>query len=58
MVTVRGPTDDVEKAVKLLKEMSEEKQLSGVTVEIKAKPQHHKFLIGKAGIHIQKIRQN
>ena len=31
MVTVRGPTDDVEKAVKLLKEMSEEKQLSGVT---------------------------
>ena len=58
MVTVRGPTDDVEKAVKLLKEMSEEKQLSGVTVEIKAKPQHHKFLIGKAGIHIQKIRDD
>ena len=58
MVTVRGPTNDVEKAVKLLKEMSEEKQLSGVTVEIKAKPQHHKFLIGKAGIHIQKIRDD
>jgi len=58
VVTVRGPTDDVEKAVKLLKEMSEEKQLSGVTVEIKAKPQHHKFLIGKAGIHIQKIRDD
>merc|ERR1719232_1292117 len=38
--------------------MSEEKQLSGVTVEIKAKPQHHKFLIGKAGIHIQKIRDD
>ena len=34
MVTVRGPTDDVEKAVKLLKE-----------TEIKAKPQHYKFLI-------------
>merc|ERR1719323_982938 len=57
-VTVRGPTDDVEKAVKLLKEMSEEKQLSGITAEIKAKPQHHKFLIGKAGIHIQKIRDD
>merc|ERR1712198_62690 len=40
------------------KEMSEEKQLSGITVEIKAKPQHHKFLIGKAGIHIQKIRDD
>merc|ERR1719278_723168 len=56
VVTVRGPKEDVEKAVKLLKEMSEEKQLSGVTIEVKAKPQHHKFLIGKAGIHIQKIR--
>jgi len=55
-VTVRGPKDDVEKAVKLLKELSEEKQLSGITAEVKAKPQHHKFLIGKSGIHIQKIR--
>ena len=27
-------------------------------MEIKAKPQHHKFLIGKAGIHIQKIRDD
>merc|ERR1719419_1322265 len=58
VVTVRGPKEDVEKAVKQLKEMSEEKQLSGITVEIKAKPQHHKFLIGKAGIHIQKIRDD
>ena len=55
-VTVRGPKEDVEKAVKLLKELSEEKQLSGITSEVKAKPQHHKFLIGKSGIHIQKIR--
>jgi hypothetical protein len=23
---------------------------------VKAKPQHHKFLIGRQGIHIQKIR--
>ena len=58
IVTVRGPKDDVDKAVKMLKEMSEEKQLSGITAEIKAKPQHHKFLIGKAGIHIQKIRDD
>ena len=55
-VTVRGPKDDVEKAVSLLKELSEEKQLSGITADVKAKPQHHKFLIGKSGIHIQKIR--
>merc|ERR1719348_409542 len=58
IVTVRGPVEDVEKAIKLLKELSEEKQLSGVSAEVKAKPQHHKFLIGRAGIHIQKIRDD
>merc|ERR1719483_698460 len=56
LVTVRGPVEDVEKAIKLLKELSDEKQLSGISVEVKAKPQHHKFLIGRAGVHIQKIR--
>lgn len=56
LVTVRGPTEDVEKAVKMLNELSDEKQLSGVTIEVKARPQHHKFLIGRAGVHIQKIR--
>merc|ERR1719483_1503645 len=55
-VTVRGPVDDVEKAIKLLTELSDEKQLSGISVDVKAKPQHHKFLIGRAGVHIQKIR--
>merc|ERR1712088_1058124 len=57
-VTVRGPVDDVEKAIKLLRELSDEKQLSGISVEVKAKPQHHKFLIGRAGCHIQKIRDD
>jgi len=58
LVTVRGPVDDVEKAIKLLKELSDEKQLSGVSIEVRAKPQHHKFLIGRGGIHIQKIRDD
>jgi len=55
-VTIRGPADDVEKAFLKLKELSDEKQLSGHSIEIKAKPQHHKFLIGRQGINIQKIR--
>jgi len=55
-VTIRGPLDDVEKAMKKLQELSDEKQLSGHSVEIKAKPEHHKFLIGRQGINIQKIR--
>jgi len=58
LVTVRGPVEDVEKAVKLLKELSDEKQLSGISAEVKAKPQHHKFLIGRNGVHIQKIRDD
>merc|ERR1711970_484606 len=55
-VTIRGPGDDVEKAMKKLQELSDEKQLSGHSLEIKAKPEHHKFLIGRRGINIQKIR--
>merc|ERR1719369_412974 len=55
-VTIRGPGDDVEKAMKKLQELSDEKQLSGHSLEIKAKPEHHKFLIGRQGINIQKIR--
>jgi len=58
LVTVRGPAEDVDRALKLLSELSDEKQLSGVTAELKARPQHHKFLIGRAGIHIQKIRDD
>jgi len=57
-VTIRGPADDVEKALKKLQELSDEKQLSGHNIEIKAKPQHHKFLIGRQGINIQKIRND
>ena len=46
LYSVHGPTDDVEKAVKLLKERAEAKQLCEVEVAIKAKSEHHNFLIG------------
>lgn len=36
--------------------MTTEKQLSSFTAEIRAKSQHHKFLIGKNGVNIKKIR--
>ena len=54
-VTVRGLVEDVEKAVKLLSELSDEKQPSAISTEIKAQPQLHKFLFGKAGCNIQNI---
>lgn len=55
-VTIRGPKDDVEKAKAQLLELSNERQLSSFTAEVRAKPQHHKFLIGKNGASIKKIR--
>jgi len=55
-VTIRGPKDDVEKAKKMLMEMSNEKQLSNCSAEVRAKPEHHKFLIGRQGANIQSVR--
>lgn len=37
-------------------ELSNERQQSSFTTEVRAKPQHHKFLIGKNGASIKEIR--
>lgn len=55
-VTIRGPEEDVEKAKKMLMEMSNERQLNSASATVRAKPEHHKFLIGRQGVNIQKIR--
>lgn len=55
-VTIRGPKDDVDKAKKQLIELSNEKQISSFTAEVRAKPEHHRFLIGKNGGNIKKVR--
>lgn len=57
-VTIRGPKDDVEKAKVVLLELSNEKQLSSFTAEVRANPKHHRFLIGKKGASIKKIRDS
>lgn len=57
-VTIRGPKDDVEKAKQQLLELVTERQLSGFTAEVRAKAQHHKFLIGRNGVNIKKIRDS
>ena len=48
-VNIRGPKDDVDKAKQLLVSLSNEKQLNSLTAEVRAKPEHHKFLIGRQG---------
>ncbi|XP_015598207.1 vigilin [Cephus cinctus] len=57
-VTIMGPKDDVEKAKQLLLEHRNEKQLSSFSATVRAKAQHHKFLIGKNGANIKKIRES
>ncbi|XP_066586209.1 vigilin [Prorops nasuta] len=57
-VSIRGPKDDVERAKQQLLEMTNEKQLSSFTAEVRAKEQHHKFLIGKNGANINRLRES
>uniref|UniRef100_A0A671T2Z1 Vigilin n=1 Tax=Sinocyclocheilus anshuiensis TaxID=1608454 RepID=A0A671T2Z1_9TELE len=57
-VTIRGPAEEVEKAKKQLLSLAEEKQIKSHTVELRAKPEYHKFLIGKGGGNIRKVRDS
>merc|ERR1712136_413782 len=56
-VTIRGPKEEVEKAKKTLLDMSNEKNLTGYTETIRSDPKHHRFLIGRNGVNIRKIRE-
>ncbi|EFX88840.1 hypothetical protein DAPPUDRAFT_234231 [Daphnia pulex] len=56
-VLIRGPKEEVEKAKKTLIEMSNEKNLTGYTETIRSKAEHHRFLIGRNGSNIRKIRE-
>jgi transcription antitermination factor NusA-like protein len=55
-VIIRGPKDDVENAKKQLLELAGERKESGHIEEIRCKPEYHKFLIGRGGSNIRKVR--
>ncbi|GCB63993.1 hypothetical protein scyTo_0014709 [Scyliorhinus torazame] len=57
-VTIRGSTEEVDKAKKQLLHLAEEKQIKNHTSELRAKPEYHKFLIGRGGVNIRKVRDN
>ncbi|XP_056270396.1 high density lipoprotein binding protein a isoform X1 [Pseudoliparis swirei] len=57
-VTIRGPAEEVEKAKQQLLALAEEKQTKNHTAELRAKPEYHKFLIGKGGGNIRKVRDS
>lgn len=57
-VSIRGPKDCVVKAKNMLVKLSNEKQVTGFTAEVKAKPEHHRFLIGKNGGNVRRVRES
>lgn len=57
VVKLRGLAEDVEKAKARLLELSEKRASQSFTDSVKANPQYHKFLIGKNGATIRKIRE-
>lgn len=57
-VTIRGPKEDVHKAKQILVELSNEKQVTNFNAEVRARPEHHRFLIGRSGAKIKKLRDS
>lgn len=55
-VTIRGPAGDVTKAVGLLSALAKDKEENYIEDTVKAKPEFHRFLIGKGGSKIAKLR--
>ncbi|CAG2166840.1 unnamed protein product, partial [Oppiella nova] len=57
-VSIRGPKDCVQKAKQQLIAISNEQQINNFSEELKIKPEHHRYLIGKNGANIKKVRDN
>ena len=57
IIVIRGAKEDVEKAEIQLKKLAEERQENNYTAEVTAKAEHHRFLIGKGGVNIRKVRE-
>lgn len=54
-VVIRGPKADVENAQRQLLELVEDRKINSHTAELSAKPEFHKFLIGRGGVSIRKV---
>ncbi|OZC06636.1 hypothetical protein X798_06373 [Onchocerca flexuosa] len=56
-VSIRGPKDDVARAEKMLMALAKDRELSSFEDSVSAKPEFHRFIIGKGGSRIRKIRE-
>lgn len=57
VITIRGTKEDVAKAEEQLQKLGEERLENSFTAEVTAKPEHHRFLIGRGGVNIRKVRE-
>lgn len=57
VVRIRGPKPDLDKARRLLDELVLEKREASFERTLRAKPEFHKFLIGRRGVHIEALRK-
>ncbi|GFS77784.1 vigilin [Nephila pilipes] len=55
VIAIREPKEDVMKATKRFLEISNEKQILGLTISIKANTEQHEFLIGKNRASIKNV---
>lgn len=55
-VRLHGPRDDVDRAKSMLLELVDEQALNNHSLEIRCKPEYHRFLIGRGGANIRKVR--
>jgi polyribonucleotide nucleotidyltransferase len=55
-VLLRGPREETEKAQKLLADLAKDKELSSHQESVKARPELFRFLIGRGGNKIKKVR--
>uniref|UniRef100_A0A915Q0U1 K Homology domain-containing protein n=1 Tax=Setaria digitata TaxID=48799 RepID=A0A915Q0U1_9BILA len=56
-VSIRGPKDDVARAEKMLMALAKDRELSSFEDFVSAKPEFHRFIIGRGGSRIKKIRE-
>lgn len=57
IVKIRGPKEDVDKCFKYLQKLVRELSESSYQIEVPIFKQFHKFIIGKGGGNIRKIRE-
>uniref|UniRef100_A0A0R3RY71 Vigilin n=1 Tax=Elaeophora elaphi TaxID=1147741 RepID=A0A0R3RY71_9BILA len=56
-VSIRGPKNDVTRAEKMLMALAKDRELSSFEDSVSAKPEFHRFIIGRGGSRIKKIRE-